>query len=221
MLANPRLTLMSFHEVQFPTDISRGATGGPERRTEIVVLGSGHEQRNSRWADSRRRYDAGIGVRHLDHVATLLSFFEERRGQLYGFRWKDHTDFKSSLPGQAISPLDQDIGTGDGAELSFQLQKRYGAVFAPYHRTVSKPVSGTVRIAVDGAELDEGTQFTVDTINGLVTIDAGSTPAVGQIVTAGFEFDVPVRFDSDRLEINVASFEHGSVPDVPVIEVRV
>ena len=123
---------MSFHEVCFPTGISRGAQGGPERRTDVVVLGSGFEERNSRWADSRRSFNAGYGVRSLDDLHAVIAFFEERRGRLYGFRWRDHSDWKSCAPGQAPSAEDQVIGVGDGARALFQLIKTYGGADAPW-----------------------------------------------------------------------------------------
>lgn len=211
---------MTFHEVRFPTDISRGATGGPERRTDVVVLGSGHEERNSRWADSRRFFNAGYGVRSVDDLQTVIQFFEERRGRLYGFRWKDHADFKSGLPLAATTPTDQSIGTGDGSTSVFQLTKTYGGALAPYSRDVTKPVAGTVKIAVDGAIQNEGSDYMVDASTGLVTFFVGSVPSAGVVVSAGFEFDVPVRFDSDRLEINLRSFEHGAIPSIPIVEVR-
>ena len=106
--------LIPFHEVRFPTAIAFGATGGPERRTEIVALGSGHEERNGRWADSRRRYNAGYGVRSLDDLHAAVAFFEERRGRLYGFRWHDRIDGKSCAPSATPLPTDQAIGEGDG-----------------------------------------------------------------------------------------------------------
>lgn len=212
---------MSFHEVRFPTAISRGATGGPERRTEIVVLGSGHEERNSRWADSRRSYNAGYGLRSLDDLHAVIAFFEERRGRLHGFRFKDHSDFSSAAaPSATVSMGDQSIGTGDGTTTTFQLRKRYGSGFAPYLRDVVKPVAGTVRVAVAGAEQIEGSQLAVDATTGRITFLPGHVPAAGAAVTAGFEFDVPVRFDSDRLEINVESFRHGSIPSIGLVEVR-
>ncbi len=212
---------MSFHEVRFPTAISRGATGGPERRTEIVVLGSGHEERNSRWADSRRSYNAGYGLRSLDDLHAVIAFFEERRGRLHGFRFKDHSDFSSAAaPSISVSASDQPIGTGDGTTTTFQLRKRYGSGFAPYQRDVVKPVAGTVRVAVAGAEQIEGSQLAVDATTGRITFLPGHVPVVGAAVTAGFEFDVPVRFDSDRLEINVESFRHGSIPSIGLVEVR-
>lgn len=211
---------MSFHEIRFPTDISRGAQGGPERRTDVVVLGSGFEERNARWADSRRSYNAGYGVKSLDDLHAVIAFFEERRGRLYGFRWRDHADGKSCVPGAAPSPLDQAIGTGDGIQAAFQLVKKYGAAHAPWLRTIAKPVAGTVRVAVDGDEVGEETDFTIDTATGFVIFLPGHVPAGGAVVTAGFEFDVPVRFDTDRLEINVQGFRHGAIPHIPIVEVR-
>jgi uncharacterized protein (TIGR02217 family) len=211
---------MSFHEVRFPTAISLAASGGPERRTEIVVLGSGHEERNSRWADSRRRYDAGYGVKTLDELYAVLDFYEERRGALYGFRWKDMSDWKSGPPLAAVAPTDQHIGTGDAETATFQLVKTYGDAFAPWQRRIIKPVAGTVRIAVNGIAQSEGSDFSVDAASGIVTFAGGSIPANGALVTAGFEFDVPVRFDTDRLEINVMGFKHGAIPSIPVVEVR-
>jgi uncharacterized protein (TIGR02217 family) len=210
-----------FHEVRFPLAIAFGSSGGPERRTDIVLLASGHEERNSRWADSRRRYNAGTGVRSLADLNTLIAFFEERRGRLYGFRWRDRADWKSCAPGAIPAPTDQPIGTGDGSTATFQLAKRYGSAFAPYAREIRKPVVGTVRVAVDAAEQILATDFAVDAATGLVTFLPGHSPAGGAAVTAGFEFDVPVRFDTDRLDIDLAAFEAGEAVNVPVIEIRV
>jgi len=212
--------LIPFHEVRFPTEIAFGSSGGPERRTEIVTLASGHEERNSRWADSRRRYNAGYGIRSLDDLHAVIAFFEERRGRLYGFRWRDRIDFRSGAPGLAAAATDQPIGTGDGTTATFQLVKRYGALHAPYVRTIRKPASGTIRIAVDGDEKAEGTDWTCDLTTGVVTFGAEAIPATDATVSAGFEFDVPVRFDVDRLEINLTSFAAGDIPAVPLVEIR-
>ncbi|MBR2536190.1 MAG: DUF2460 domain-containing protein [Hyphomicrobium sp.] len=211
---------MSFHEVRFPTAISRGATGGPERRTDVVVLGSGFEERNSRWADSRRSYNAGYGVKSLNDLHAVIAFFEERRGKLYGFRWKDQSDWKSCPPEATTSALDQVIGTGTGALTAFQLKKVYGSAFQPWSRTIRKPVAGTLKVAVAGVARTLGVHFTVDAATGVVTFLAGNIPAAGASVTAGFEFDVPVRFDTDKLEVNVSGFSHGAIPNIPVVEVR-
>jgi uncharacterized protein (TIGR02217 family) len=208
---------MSFDEIRFPVAISRGGSGGPERRTEIVTTASGHEQRNTRWADSKRRYNAGFGVKSLDDIHAVVVFFEERRGRLHAFRWKDHVDFKSSAPANAIAATDQVIGTGDGVTATFQLVKRYGSGLRDYVRVISKPVAGSVMVAVNGTP---AVNFTLDATTGRVTFLVGSIPGVGAEVTAGFAFDVPVRFDTDQLSINLQNFAAGDIPEIPVVEVR-
>ena len=208
-----------FHEVRFPLAIGFGSTGGPERRTDVVLLASGHEERNARWADSRRRYNAGTGVRSLGDLHQLLTFFEERRGRLYGFRWRDRLDQWSGAPG-APTPLDQAIGTGDGVRAQFALAKRYGSAHAPYSRPVTKPVAGSVRVAVNGVEQTEGVAFACDATAGTVTFLSGSVPPMGAAVTAGFRFDVPVRFDTDYLEVDLSAFAAGQIPHIPLIEIK-
>lgn len=210
---------MNFHEVRFPAALSVGSSGGPERRTEIVTLNNGFEERNSPWAHSRRRYDAGLGVRSLDDLSEVIAFFEARYGQLYGFRWKDWTDFKSCLPSASPGARDQRLGAGDGKATVFELSKRYASGQQAYVRPIRKPVQGTVRVAVGGAELAAGEGYLVDVTTGTVTLS--SAPAAGVLVTAGFEFDVAVRFDSDRITTSLAGFAAGEVPSIPVVEVRV
>lgn len=210
---------MSFHEVRFPTRLSFGSVGGPERRTDIVTLTNGFEERNTPWAHSRRRYDAGVGLRSLDDIDALIAFFEARQGQMHGFRWKDWSDFKSALPSMPISAGDQVIGTGDGVNQVFFLQKRYRSGDQAYFRPIVKPVVGTVAVAIEDDVQQETVHFTVDYTLGKITFERA--PDAGMEVTAGFEFDVPVRFDADRIQTSVASFQAGEAPDVPVVEVRV
>lgn len=209
-----------FHEVTFPIDIALGSRGGPQRKTDVVTLGSGKEERNQRWYHSKRRYDAGYGIKTLSKLSEVVAFFEERRGMLYGFRWHDRSDFSSSLPGTPVSALDQTIGIGDGANTEFQLQKTYGAVHAPYQRDIKKPVDGSVLVAIDGNELS-ASDFSVDTATGLVSVNTAYVPSSGAGVTAGFRFDVPVRFDTDYLDIDIAAFEAGQIPELPVTEIFV
>jgi uncharacterized protein (TIGR02217 family) len=159
-------------------------------------------------------------VRSLDDLHAVIAFFEERRGRLYGFRWKDHADFKSCPPLAAPTALDQVIGTGDGTAMTFQLKKTYGSLHAPWARDIRKPVAGTVLVAVAGVVKTPGTHFGVDTTTGIVTFVPAQTPATGASVTAGFEFDVPVRFDTDKLEISLSGFKAGAIPQIPVVEVR-
>ncbi|GHC46257.1 DUF2460 domain-containing protein [Neogemmobacter tilapiae] len=210
---------MAFHEVRFPAAISFGSVGGPERRVEIVTLANGFEERNSPWAESRRRYDAGVGLRSLDDVAEVIAFFEARQGQLYGFRWKDWADFKSCAPNDLVAAEDQLLGLGDGVRRVFQLRKAYASGGQRQWRTVRKPVAGTVLASVAGDPKIESLEFSVDLENGLVTFT--DAPDLDVEVRAGFEFDVPVRFDTDRLLVSVESFRAGEVPNVPVIEVRI
>jgi uncharacterized protein (TIGR02217 family) len=212
--------MTAFHEVLFPLDIALKSAGGPQRRTDVVILGSGAEERNARWAHSRRRYDAGYGVKTHQALSQVVAFFEERRGRLYGFRWRDRIDHSSAAPDVAVTPFDQTIGSGDGTTSAFALSKTYGSVYSPYQRPIAKPVSGSVRVAVDSVEAAEGTAFTVDATTGIVTFLAGHIPAEGAAVTAGFLFDVPVRFDTDYLEIDLSAFAAGAIPKIPLLEIR-
>jgi uncharacterized protein (TIGR02217 family) len=197
---------MAFHNVRFPLDVALGARGGPERATDIVTLTSGREERNSRWAQSRRRYNAGYGVKSRADMQAVLAFFEERRGRFHAFRWRDALDHSSNGP--------QALGIGDGAAVVFQLSKTYGASFDPYVRPITKPVAETVIVTVDGGAT---TAFAVGETNGIVTFD--DPPAEGAVLTAEFEFDVPVRFDTDRLDIELSSFDAADAPAIPLIEV--
>jgi len=207
---------MAFHEVRFPDNISRGARGGPERRTQIVALASGHEERNASWADSRRRFDVSYGIRRADDLAAVVAFFEARLGPLYGFRFKDWSDYKSSLPSKPVTELDQVIGTGDGTNTSFQLAKQYGAEAHIWTRVINKPVVDSVRVAVAGTEWRSG--WSVDATTGLITYETAPEP--GATITAGFAFDVPVRFDTDRLDVTLDIETLGSIPQIPLVELR-
>lgn len=207
---------MAFHEVRFPDNISRSARGGPKRSTQVVELASGDEERNASWANSRRVYDVAYGIRKSDDLAAVVAFFEARNGKLYGFRFKDWADYKSCLPSQISAPTDQAVGTGDGATVDFQLVKSYASGGVSWVRKITKPVTGTVRIAVGGIEAASG--WTVDTTTGIVTFDAA--PGAGAVITAGFQFDVPVRFDTDELSVTLDIERLGSIESIPLIEVR-
>lgn len=210
---------MAFHDIRFPASLSFGAVGGPERRTEIVSLASGYEERNTPWSHALRRYDAGMGLRSLDDLSTVIAFFEARAGQLHGFRWKDWSDHKSCLPSAAPAFGDQVIGLGDGQTRSFAITKAYRSGGVVYQRPIAKPVAGTVRAGIGGSEMFIDINYGVDHAAGVILFH--EPPAIGAEVTAGYEFDVPVRFDTDRIAVSVASFQAGQVPSIPVLEVRV
>ena len=210
---------MGFHEIRFPASLSFGALGGPERRTDIVTLSNGFEERNTPWAHSRRRYDAGMGLRSLDDVEALIAFFEARQGQLIGFRWKDWSDYKSATASGDVDSEDQLIAIGDEVTDVVQLVKNYRSGDVNYARPITKPVVGSVRVAVGGVLQTEGVDYTIDHTTGILTFN--HPPDIGAEVRAGYEFDVPVRFDADAILTSVSNFQAGEVPNVPVVEVRV
>jgi uncharacterized protein (TIGR02217 family) len=207
---------MAFHEIRFPDGISRGAKGGPERRTRIVELASGDEERNASWANSRRRYDVSYGVRRADDLAAVIAFFEARNGRLHAFRFKDWSDYKSCLPSAAPSPTDQIIGTGNGSTTTFALTKTYVSGAQSWARAILKPVAGTVTVSLNG--IAQGSGWSVNTTTGIVTFAV--PPTTGAVIRAGFEFDVPVRFDTDELPVTLDIERTGSIPSIPLIEVR-
>lgn len=215
--------MQPFSEARLPVRLAFGSSGGVERRTEVTVLASGREARATPWAGGRRRYALAAALRSLDDTAALLAFFEARRGRLQGFRLTDFADHASCRPSATPGPLDQPLGTGDGATTTFQLMKAYGAGAEAFLRPIAKPVDGSVRIAVAGVELatgpGSGTGFSVDPTRGLVTL--ARAPASGVAVTAGYLFDTPVRFDTDRIEVVLETFDTARTTATPLIEVRV
>lgn len=210
---------MNFHEVQFPVALSFGSLGGPQRRTDVVTLANGFEERNSPWAHSRRVYDAGIGLRSMDDVQEVMAFFEARHGQMYGFRWKDWSDYKSGKASAPINVEDQVIAQGDGVTREFQIIKNYRSGGHNYARPIKKPIADTVVVAVEQDPQELNTDYSVDGTTGIITFTHPPDPDTR--VFAGYEFDVPARFDADRILVSAASFHAGEVPDIPVIEVRV
>jgi uncharacterized protein (TIGR02217 family) len=210
-----RMSGETFQDVLFPLDVGLGAAGGPEFQTQIATLDSGFEQRNLQWQSARLRYDAGIGVRSEADLAALLSFFRARRGQALGFRFRDPMDHSSSADGlSAPDATDQHLGQGDGMRLRFGLRKTYGGAQGE-ERLITRPVAGSVRVAVAGVEQLSG--WSIEAM-GVVRFDEAPPP--GAEVTAGFSFDVPVRFATDRLDITLAGWRAGEVPNVPIVELR-
>jgi len=201
-----------FDNVNFPIEIGAEASVSPTFSTNVVTSASGNEFRNVNWQQARLRFDAGPGIRGNQEVETLLSFFRARRGAAVGFRFRDPYDFSSNLMSGTVTASDQRIGTGDGAAVRFALSKTYDG---GEQRRITRPVAGTVRIAIDGNE-----QVTGWTLEALGEIIFDAPPAPGVAVTAGFLFDVPVRFAEDRLEVNRATFRAGEAPSVPLIEIR-
>lgn len=199
---------MSFVETQFPADISYGSSGGPVYSTSVIVLASGHEQRNVNWVQARARYNVAHGVKTQAQLDQLVAFFRARKGRAHGFRFKDWADYK--VTGQSI-------GTGNASATQFQLVKTYTSGSVTETRTVAKPVAGTVKLYLNGVEQTSG--VSVNAATGVVTFT--SAPGAGVAVTANFEFDVPVRFDTDRLPVTLDSYGAFSCLDIPIVEIRV
>lgn len=205
----------AFHDVLFPLELGYGATGGPEFSTQVVVTGSGREQRNSQWGDARLYFDAGVGVRSEADLAALIGFFRARRGQAHGFRFRDPLDHGSGAPGSPPAPTDQRLGTGDGRITRFALVKSYGPADDPQQRRITRPVAGSVTVAIDGVQRLAGWS-----LGEAGWIDFAVPPPVGALVTAGFAFDVPVRFAVDRIDVSLAGWRAGDLPSVPLVEIR-
>lgn len=200
---------MAFIEVRFPSDIAYGSAGGPEYSTDIVITQSGYEQRNSNWSQARARFNVAHGVKTQAQLNTLIAFFRARKGRADGFRFKDWTDYQCSA---------QVIGTGDAIQTTFQLVKTYTSGATTETRTISKPVAGTLSVYFNGT-LQNAANYTLNTSTGVITFT--TAPASGVNITADFEFDLPVRFDTDRLAATLDSYGSYSWQDIPLIEIRV
>jgi uncharacterized protein (TIGR02217 family) len=207
---------MTFLETQFPSDISYGATGGPTYSTDVVTMFSGHEQRNSNWKNARGKYNIATGVKTEDQWHALISFFRSCKGKASGFRFKDWGDYKVK---------NQQIGIGDGETTEFQLVKFYTSGATIVTRIINKPVVGTVKIYLNGQRIGHHNlrgatdDYSVDYAKGIITFT--EAPEMNVIITADFEFDVPVRFDTDELQLSIDSFNSGSWSGINLIEVRI
>lgn len=208
---------MSFDEILLPLRVGYGSSGGPAFSTEIIVIDSGYERRNQNWSQARRVYDARTGVRSASDAASLLSFFHARSGRARGFRLRDLADYSSAVDGVGNpAATDQVIGTGDGSTTQFRLVKNYTSGAVTHARAITKPVAGSVVIAING--VTQSTGWTVNTTNGVVSFAVA--PTVGQTVTSGYLFDVPVRFDTDQLSLQMDNYAEQSAA-IPIVEVRV
>ncbi len=208
---------MSFDEIQFPLRVGFGSSGGPAFSTEIITIEGGYERRNQNWSQARRHFDAATGLRTGADVAALIAFFHARSGRARGFRVKDWSDYTSAADGVSASVFDnQAIGVGTGSATQFQLKKNYISAGITHARDIRKPVSGTVTVGVNGTQAMTG--WSADTTTGVITF--ATAPFSGAVITAGFNFDVPARFDTDQLRLSAEDFQRYT-SHIPLIEVRV
>jgi len=195
--------MTDFHDVRFPLHLAFGTRGGPSRPTEVLQFANGSETRNARGRHSRRRYNAVAGLKSREQAIELLQFYEDRFGPLYSFRFRDPLDHDA----------DNEIAIGDGVRKEFQLNKHYGTPPHTYSRPITKPVPGTVQVFIDGVE----SAVAVDYLRGVISFS--TAPDEGTIIRAQFEFDVPVRFGSDSLDIVLDDFGATQIEDIPLIEI--
>lgn len=208
--------MTNFHDVRFPVRLAFGASGGPRRRTQIVQLQNGAEVRNTSQYHSRRQYNASTSIKSRADVTEMNRFFELRRGQLHAFRFKDGLDFSTASEDENISAFDQVLGFGDGNNKSFLLIKTYQDGHHSYERRITKPVAKTFSAAVSGRVL-EAAEYSLDALTGILSLAVAPAPSAA--VTAGFEFDVAVRFDTDFLDISFEDYGGLQISDIPLIEV--
>ena len=203
---------------RFPDAIGFHSTSSTEFKTEVVVLPNGFEQRNAKWSHPLHRYDVASGIKNEVDLSAMLHFFNSVRGRFIGFRFKDWLDYSSSpILGKPVTATDQVLGIGDGQQREFALTKTYQAGVLSQVRRIHKPVENTVLVAVNG-NIDA--RFTVNTIHGVVSLpDEYAPPQPGDLVTAGFEFDAPCRFDTDQLIVGWQFQQLGSFT-VPCVEIR-
>jgi len=210
---------MAFLEILFPKDISYSSKGGPGYNTSIAVAWSGEESRNQNWSLPQHLYDAAYGIKTQDRLENLVSFFHVVAGKANGFLYWDPVDYKSCVTTATPAATDQNIGIGTGALSTFQLKKNYTQSGNTRTRNILKPLAGTVRVAVAGVEKTITTHWTIDVTSGIITFTGGNLPANGAIVTAGYEFYVPVRFDVDQISISIDDYQMGGT-SVPLIELK-
>lgn len=205
---------MSFKDIRFPDVLAWGSAGGPRYNTSVVKIKSGKEKRNANWDYPRIEFDVATAIQEMADLESLIAFFHIAQGMAYTFRFRDYSDYKSCQTAGTPLHSDQIIGTGDGDKVEFQLYKTYlyegeGRLA----RRITKPTPGTVLVGVNGSEQTSG--WTVDTTTGIVTFS--SAPASGATITAGYEFDIEARFDTDSLSTSLEQYQLGST-QVPVIE---
>jgi len=293
---------MAFYDTNFPDDISYGSRGGPRFDTTVIKLRSGHEQRNANWEYPLHEYDVAYGIRNNTQLGAVRNFFLAMLGRAHSFRFKDWGDYKSTIGASTTAATDQRVSVAGTSTTGsyWQLQKVYTISSAVFTRTITKPVSGTVSVAVNGHSYRAanvstntltgvlhmtGTNFTITStsqsnpchidspgasaafdlgmgslyitnVSGMVELNGGryeilsageggvyidvdSTlytayvadgnareyvgsaeyASVAVSVTAGYEFDLQARFDSDVFDATHEGFDMQSM-NIMITEIR-
>ena len=206
--------MTSFIETQFPPTVAYMSTGGPSFNTTVNMNKAGFETRQVNWITARHMYNVNYGIRNQADFDAIIKLFHVCQGKATGFRFKDWADFKSCPPIYAPANTDQLIGVGDGNNTHFQLVKAYTVGNLTFTRKIKKPVSGSVLVTTSAGDRS----FTVDTTTGIITFLTGNIPGAGVQVTAGYQFDVPVRFDVDQLIIEQSKPQLCQIQNLRLIE---
>ena len=205
---------MAFHDVRISTEVERGAVGGPRFNTTVQRSPlNGKEVRVQNWSQAQSRWQIGYGVNNRERASEIVNFFTARRGRLHSFRFRDWSDYLA---------VNEPLADADGSETEFQLRRTYGPqTQLTYTRKITKPVVSTVRIV--NTPTDTGTpveidplSFGVDPVTGIVVFTVA--PQAGKLSWSG-EFDIPVRFDTDSLDIAVIHVDAMQIPDITIVEV--
>lgn len=191
--------MKSFSEERFPTNISYGISGGPCFKTDVVTTNSGHEYRNICHIHPRYKYQLASAIKTEDQLSQIVSFFRAMLGKAIAFRFKDWLDYKGEFEWES-----------DGEQYTFQLYKIYETGSLKTQRKITKPVEGTV--SIDNIE-----RFAVNYTTGEVTLKEPLEK--GTKIKVKFEFDVPVRFDSDTIVTTMQNYGVQLVEDISLIEV--
>ena len=203
-------------DIRMPAEWSRGSSGGPAFFTTRVPLADGDEYRARQWVHPLHRFDVAKAMQSAEEMGELRAFFNARGGSHRAFLmmdWLDHTSAANGM--DAPTMLDCPLGVGDGATTQFQLVKRYQDAANQYDRPIAWPVAGTLAVAKD-AVAEAGVSVARGT--GLVTFDVA--PALGEVLTSGFRFDVPVAFDEDEFSASYDTVRSRSMGSVPISEIR-
>jgi len=213
----------AFHEILFPILISYGSSGGPAFKTTLFTADSGYEQRNIDWSNQKAQYDVSHGIKDQEDMDELTAFFYGRRGRAYGFRFKDYNDFR--ITGQLIA-------LGNGVKTAFQIVKTYTSAQAEsgqtetFTRILTKIAWNTLAgVTVGGVVVTQspapitGQKWTLDANTGIITFQNAPTN-LAQIIIGSAEFHVPVRFDTDHLDVTQEFWNTSTWPNIPLVEVR-
>jgi uncharacterized protein (TIGR02217 family) len=229
---------MSFHDTAiFPETISKNSTRTVRWNTKVIKHEGGSRSAIPYWTEPLVQIDASRGSIKTSDVADLVSFFRARIGATYGFRIRDWWDYASNASGTLTNPGDVAIGdedqqttrvsdglagVGNASDTQFQLVKRYVDGGYERIRPITKPISGTVMVSVDGSNSTEGSNHTIDYSTGIITFT--TVPGVGETVEAGFEFHIPAALsqesDLDGLFAQLTDYDNSSVPSIIIDEIR-